>query len=334
MNYCAFAGAFERGENVEQECVVAILLRRDAKFKPLVEVVRGIEAVAPRFGGERKIGDDEIKRFEAAVCVFLMRRRKRVIIPNGGSGAIMENHVHPGQRGSGVVHFLPVNRHVHRRFVMCLEQQRGRAAGGVVNRLIGTLGVTNTVDLGHDAGDLGGGEELPLALAGFNREMAHQVFVGIPHDVVALGAVAAEVERWVVEDGDQIGESVNHVLALAEFVGVVEIGNINHTLEVIGFRELADDLVDFVADFLVALERDHVGKTAALGNVEQVVLLTGGLIGDVFHEQQDEDVILVLRSVHPPAQFVATCPEGGIKFRFLDCHGGSLLSRPKMSVTN
>ena len=57
--------------------------------------------------------------------------------------------------------------------------------------------------------------------------MAHEVFIGVTQQVVALGAVAAEVERGIVEDGHQVAEAVHHLLALAELVGVVEVGDIN-----------------------------------------------------------------------------------------------------------
>ncbi len=79
-------------------------------------------------------------------------------------------------------------------------------------------------------------------------------------------------------------------------------------------------LVDFVADLFIALERDHVGKAAALGDFDQRVGLTGVFVGDVFDEEQDEDIILVLRGVHPPTEFVAAFPERTIQFTFLDCH--------------
>ena len=108
------------------------------------------------------------------------------------------------------------------------------------------------------------------------------------------------------ENGDEVREPIHHLFALAQFVRVVEVCNVDHALEVVGLGELRDDLVDLLANFLVALQRDHVGETATLGHVEQVVLLAGGFIGDVFHEQQDENVILVLRGVHAAAQFIAT----------------------------
>jgi len=37
-------------------------------------------------------------------------------------------------------------------------------------------------------------------------------------------------------------------------------------------------------------------------------------------KEQDEDVVLVLAGIHGRAQFVATGPEGGVKFGFLEGH--------------
>ena len=39
--------------------------------------------------------------------------------------------------------------------------------------------------------------------------------------------------------------------------------------EVVRLGELADDLVDLVADLLVALELHHVGEAAALGHLDE-----------------------------------------------------------------
>ena len=151
--------------------------------------------------------------------------------------------------------------------------------------------------------------------------MAHQVFVGVAQQVVALGAVAAEIQP--LEDGHQLGEPVHHLLALAELFLVVEVGDVDRALEaVVGVGQLADDLVDLVADLLVALGRHHVGKAAAGGHVDQGVGITGVFVGDVFDEQQDEDVILVLAGIHAAAQLVAGFPEGGIEFGFLEGRTG------------
>src|SRR5674476_438045 len=107
---------------------------------------------------------------------------------------------------------------------------------------------------------------------------------------------------------------------LAEFVGVVEVGHVNHALEIVVLGEPGDDLVDLVTDFLVTFERHHVRKTAALGHVEQITFLARRLVRHIFHEQQDEDVILVLRGVHAAAQLIAALPERAVKFGFFYGH--------------
>ncbi|MNC37075.1 hypothetical protein D3C76_1543090 [compost metagenome] len=63
--------------------------------------------------------------------------------------------------------------------------------------------------------------------------MAHQVFVSITQDVVALGAVTAKIQTRRVEDADQVGQAVDHLLALAELLLVVEIGHVDDASEVI-----------------------------------------------------------------------------------------------------
>ena len=52
-----------------------------------------------------------------------------------------------------------------------------------------------------------------------------------------------------------------------------------------------------------------------LGDVEQVALLADRLVGYILHEQQDEDVVLVLRGVHAAPQLVAAFPKGSYKVR-------------------
>ena len=131
--------------------------------------------------------------------------------------------------------------------------------------------------------------------------MAHQVFVGVAEQVVSLGAIAAEVETGAVEDRDEIREAIHHLLAFAELVSVVEVGYIDHPFEVVRLGELRNDLVHLVADFLVALERHHIGEASAFWNIEERILLVGILIGDVFDEQQDQNIVLVLRGIHATA---------------------------------
>ncbi len=115
-------------------------------------------------------------------------------------------------------------------FVAHLQQQRAGTAGRVVDGGVAAgLRVADAEDLRHDAADLGGRVELALALAALGGEVPHQVFVGVAQDVVAVGAVLREVERRVLEDGDQVGEPIDHLLAAAELVGVVEVGQVGRT---------------------------------------------------------------------------------------------------------
>ena len=125
--------------------------------------------------------------------------------------------------------------------------------------------------------------------------MHHQVLVRIAQKVVAPGAVGAKIE--ILEYGDQFREPVLHLLALAEFALVVEIGLVDDALEIVGLGKLAYDLVDFVSDLLIALEHRHVGEAAAVRHFDERV----GLVGDVLHEQQRQDIVLVLRGVHAAA---------------------------------
>jgi hypothetical protein len=70
--------------------------------------------------------------------------------------------------------------------------------------------------------------------------------------------------------------------------------NVYDTLEVVCLGQLREDFIHLVANLLVALERDHVGEAASLWHIEQVTSLACGFVGNILHEQQDQDVILVL----------------------------------------
>ena len=216
----------------------------------------------------------------------------------------VQDHVHPRQRPRGVVHLLAVDGDAAGRLVGGLEQQRARAAGGVVDGLVLPCAGADGDHLRDDARHLGGRVELALALARLGGEVPHQVLVGIAEQVVALRPVAPEVEP--LEDGDQLRQPVLHLLARAEPAVVVEVGLIDDALEVVGLGERRDDGVDALADVLGALQRRDVGEAAARGHVDERVGAAGVPVGDVLHEEQRQDVVLVLRGVHAAAQLVAS----------------------------
>ncbi len=77
-----------------------------------------------------------------------------------------------------------------------------------------------------------------------------------------------------------------------------------------------DDLsIDFVADVALALEGDHVLEASAFWNRNRrsKVIGVAVLIGDVFDEQHEQDIVLVLAGIHAAAQFIAGGPEGGVE---------------------
>ena len=106
--------------------------------------------------------------------------------------------------------------------------------------------------------------------------------------------------------------------------GVVEVGKVAAGEAGIGVDERLDDLrVDLVADVAVALEGDHVLEAGALRDRDRrgEIIRVAVFVGDVFDEQHEQDVVLVLAGIHAAAQFIAGGPEGGVEVGFLDCHG-------------
>ena len=68
----AFAGALERADDVQQVGVVALLGGRRAEgLEALVRVVERIDAGAPAFVGERRIGDDVVEGLERVAVLEL-----------------------------------------------------------------------------------------------------------------------------------------------------------------------------------------------------------------------------------------------------------------------
>ena len=61
-------------------------------------------------------------------------------------------------------------------------------------------------------------------------------------------------------------------------------------------------------------------KPPPAGHLDQGVGLAGVLVRDVLHEQQRQDVVLVLGGVHAAAQLVAALPERAVELGFLQGH--------------
>ena len=167
------------------------------------------------------------------------------------------------------------------------------------------------------------GVELALALAALAGEVPHQIFIGIAEDVVVLGAVLREIERGVFEDCDEVAELLDLLCAIAEFVGVVEVGKVAACEAGVAVNQWLDDLgVDLVANVALALERNHVLEAGTLrdDNGRGKVIGVAVFVGNIYDEQHKQDVVLVLAGIHAAAQLIAGGPEGGVKVGFLYGH--------------
>ena len=318
----ALAGTPERRDEVQQVGVISVLGRRLAVVEAAVFVVGRVEAVRPGLVGERGVGDGEVEALEAPRPIGELRGGECVVAPDLGCLAAVQDQVHPRHRPGRDVLFLPVDRQPVRRRVGGLDEERPGTARGIVHGLVQPGVRPDPDNLGHDAGHLRRGVELPLALPRLGGEVPHEVLVRVAQQVVAVGAVGAEIEP--LEDPDELRETVLHLLPLAELSLVVEVREVDHALEkvVVGVGELADHLVDPVADLLGPLERDHVGEASPRRHRDVGELVVARvLVRDVLHEEQREHVVLVLGRVHSAAQLVAALPERGVEVGFAEGHG-------------
>lgn len=196
----------------------------------------------------------------------------------------MQDHVHLREGPGCVIHFLSVDADAVGCFIGGFQQQGAGAACRIIEGLVAARpGGSNADDFCDDARDLGGRIELPFTLAGLGSKMWHGVLVRVTEQVMAFGAVRAEIKG--VEDTHQFREPVLHLLPAAEFTFVIEICRINDTFEVIRLGESCDDFVDFIADVLMALECYYIGEPAAFWHDERAVR-PGIFIRDIFHKQQ------------------------------------------------
>jgi hypothetical protein len=98
----------------------------------------------------------------------------------------------------------------------------------------------NADDFRHNAADFAWGVELPLAFSALGCEVPHQILVGITQNIIAVRAVLREIQRLVFKDGDQVGEPVHLLFAIAKFGRVVEI---RKARKLIRIRQRRDDLL-------------------------------------------------------------------------------------------
>jgi hypothetical protein len=76
----------------------------------------------------------------------------------------------------------------------------------------------------------------------------------------------------------------------------------------------------------LTLEGHHIFETGPRwdGDRRGEVVRIPVFVEDIFDEQHEQDVVLVLAGIHTPAEFIAGGPEGGVEIRFFDGYVWSL----------
>jgi hypothetical protein len=105
-----FAGALKRSEDVKNESQVAVFLRRYAKCKASELVCTGIENGTPSFERERWIRNNEVEGLQRSLVQLEVWVSEHIVLPDLRGRNIVQDHIHDGQRLSGVIHLLAVER--------------------------------------------------------------------------------------------------------------------------------------------------------------------------------------------------------------------------------
>src|SRR5699024_7387194 len=71
---------------------------------------------------------------------------------------------------------------------------------------------------------------------------------------------------------------------------------------------------------LVALRGEHVVERTTFGHLDEAVRVRLRLVRDVLHEQQRQDVVLVLTGIHAAAELVRAGPQRTVEVRLLERH--------------
>jgi len=118
QNASALPGTFQRTDDMQQVGVIALLVRRRAEIMEApVRIVKRVDAGAPAFVAERRIGDYVVEGFELTVIASEQRISQGVALLDQSCRVVVQDHVHARQTGGGGVLFLSVERDFGMGFV-------------------------------------------------------------------------------------------------------------------------------------------------------------------------------------------------------------------------
>ncbi len=303
------------GDDVLQEGEVGVLLRRTPVDKAPVRILVG--HVHPLLGeggvADRRVvlGDLPALQAGGGEGVALVDLRRHVAV---------DDHVHPRQGGGDTVALLPVygrrkpggkppaQSQAVDGLLAGAQERRTRAAGGVVNGLPGPFQGTQAAQARQGDGHAGRGVELPLAFARIDGELAHHVLVDVTEQVGRLGAVARR-EIHASEQRYQAADLVANLPRTAELRRAVVVNpqDLPEIMRGVCLQERLQPLVEHVSHALRPAEFHQIGVARARGKPNLAVVLRVRQ-GHGAHEDQGQDVVLVLRRVHAAPHLVGGLP--------------------------
>lgn len=245
---------------------------------------------------------------------------------------IVQKHIHHSQSPGGAVAFLAVERVVVAAdLVGAFDQQRARPAGRVGDA-VARLGIDQP---GQQFGHFGRGIKLTALFTGPGRKLADQILVGVADHIQVSDPAGPHIQFGVVEIIEQIFQPLVAIFGPAQGGFGVEVDVAKDALQLlpVGLFDLlqgdVDDLaqVGFVALLVERLKGRFLWQAKLLpvepalnalripGKLLLILLIfIPPHIGDVAHEQHDQDIVFVFAGVYRAAKGVTRFPEDGIDF--------------------
>ena len=290
---------------------------------------------------KRGIGDDGLEAFAG-----VLRLGKGILVADVEVTVVnvVENHIHPRQVVSGRVHLLAVDHTEFLYLFSYTKEERSGTAGGVIDGL--NAGLSGSDEFGKNLGNLLRGVELAGGFAGAAGELTDEVFVGVAKDV-GFGVVELEVD--FIEGAEDIDEgSVTIAIGFTKFGGI-EVDGFEEVVEIVFGFMAHGGLLNVFQDALYVFEdvaassgegTEEVGGReveaevidgtgtdgfedfVGLGVIRGILVFDciGGkdavgksplFFGEVFEEDESEDVVAELVGVHATPEGVGNVPELG-----------------------
>ena len=180
QNDSSLTCSFQGFQNVHQPCIVAVFLGRSLTIA--IETAVLFQSIRPVLDRKRGIGDNIIKAAQNGLIRSILKElgiRKCISGYNGSRCPVVQHRIHFCKACRGSVLFLTIAGQSNRSLVQGSNQERSRAAGGIINCCLGSGFIGNADYFCQNTRYFRGGIELSLALAAFGGKLPHQIFIGI-----------------------------------------------------------------------------------------------------------------------------------------------------------